>query len=64
MSPFMRRMGSCALLGNQNSLTLEMQFFVTIADFVLSLYENWLIARLKRSVEAFEAQTFCNRQKS
>ena len=31
-------------------------------DFVLSFYETWLIARLQRSVGAFIAQTFCNRQ--
>ena len=67
MSPFKKRMGSCALLGNgdiparyigcqihcsedrslnQPIVTLEMQFFVTIVDFVLSLCETWLIARL------------------
>ena len=46
MSPFMRVMGSCALLGNLDSPTIEMQFFVTIINFVLSLYEIWLIARL------------------
>ena len=29
--------GSCALLGNRDSPTLEMKFSITIVDFVLSL---------------------------
>ena len=37
--------GSCALLGNRDSPTLEMQFFVTIVYFVLSVYETRLITR-------------------
>ena len=46
-SPFMSRMCSCALLGNcRDSPTLEMHFIVTIADYVLSMYETWLNARL------------------
>ena len=44
MSPFMITIGSCALLGNQVRPTLEMQFFVTIVESVLSLFETWLIA--------------------
>ena len=41
MSPFTRRMGSCALLGNRDRLHISrMQFFVNIVPFVLSLYET------------------------
>ena len=30
MSPFMKRMGSCAFLGNRDSPTIGMQFFVIL----------------------------------
>ena len=39
ISPFLSIIGSYALLGNHDSPTLKMQFFVTIVDFFLSLYE-------------------------
>ena len=46
MYSLMSKRGLCALLGNHDSPTFEVQFLVTIVVLVLALYDTWLIARL------------------